>query len=127
MNPITNKTVAKTVATSLEREQGEIQKTEPSKFDKVRTEQLQKSSSVPCDLPSPVTDVSAAQRQALQAQLSQRVDNSYSQPGNILKVDMQNTKTTLNRLRPPTSRKSWNDTSSLSAATASATIRRTSS
>src|SRR5581483_4034250 len=101
MNPITNKTVAQTIATSLERDQGaaaEVQKTEPSKFDKVRAEQLQKSTAVPCDLPPPVTDVSPAQRQKLQDQLRHRVEGSYSQPGNVLKVDMQNTKVSLNKL-----------------------------
>jgi len=99
MNPITNKTVAKTITTSLEREQGEIQKTEPSKFDKVRADQLQKTSAaVPCDVPPAVTEVPGAQKQALLAQLTQRVDNSSTRPGSVLKVDMQNTKTNLDKL-----------------------------
>ena len=97
MNPITNKVVSKTVATSLEQGQGDIQKTEPSKFDQVRAAKLAETAP-PYDLPPTVTQVSAEQKQSLQSQLSQRVQQTSSTPTDVLKVDLGNSKVTLNQL-----------------------------
>ena len=95
MNPIANKTVGKAISTSLEQDSGAVQKTQPSKFDQVRAEQLQKSAEAPIDMPPPVTQVFPAQQQMLQNQLAQ---NSQRRPASVVKVDMENTKTTLKQL-----------------------------
>ena len=100
MTPITNKAVTQTVANSLERETGgasTVQKSEPSKFDKVRADQLDKSAAaVPPELPPPVTEISPAQKQAFETRLSRR--GAGEQPAKTFKADMQNTKVMLNRL-----------------------------
>jgi len=98
MNPITNKTVAKTITTGLEQGPGNIRKNEPSKFDKVRSDRLEKASSVPVDLPPAVTQVSASQKQVLESQLSQRAQQTSTSPSDVLKVDLGNTKVSLNQL-----------------------------
>jgi hypothetical protein len=94
MNPISQKIAGKAVSTSLERDSGGIQKTQPSKFDQVRAEQLQKSSA-PVEMPPEVTQVSPAQQQILQNLLAQ---NSQGRPASVVKVDMENTRTTLKQL-----------------------------
>jgi len=99
MNPITTKSITKTVGTTgLEGEQSPVQKTEPSKFDKIRADKMEKSAAAKVDMPPEVSQVSAAQKQELQAQLTRKLDAPGADPAKVMKVELQDAKVQLNQL-----------------------------
>ena len=97
MNPVVNKTVAKTV--EPKQDLGSVQqKGQPSKFDKVRV-QLQDQQAGSLQLPPEVTQVSMQQKKVLESQLRKRL--AHAKPGDapqMFKVDMQKARTGLNNL-----------------------------
>jgi hypothetical protein len=99
MNPITNKTVSKTAATGLEQTQSEVQKTAPSKFDRIRTDKLEQASIVPYELPPEVKQVPPQEKVTMQNQLTDKVNQTSKKPGEVLKVDLSNCKVKLDHLQ----------------------------